>query len=324
MEASLSQDTSEATILQNGGFEEGLARWEEIHGQAGSIGLSNSIAHSGFRSLVIELRPSKPGGTPSAMVEGVFQNVTITKLRGLVIEAWYLTQISTSNAALRLTVGLGDLSVRYYLFYGPDTAGATVGENQTVKSLLRKPALCIDWCSVTVDATSDFRQLFDSAKYDRVLLGSGSTQVTVSMELMISLTNSAQYVFWDDVNATAEIPHVQTTTTRSVTLTPATSSAPVLTTTSGESARSLSAITTVHESTNEPRQEQTSSNLNGLLITAALVFVVVALGVDLARRMRPAGLQKVSHRRLINCSKCGMVVWAHANFCDACGTRLQP
>lgn len=274
--------TAEASVLQNGGFEEGLAGWEEVHGQGGSYSFSNSIVHSGSQSLVLSLRPPRPGSNPGAIVEGVSQTVSVFQLRGLKVEASYRTVINTNAAAVRLVVQIGELTVRYYLFYGPQISGATTGDTQTLKSILLPPSLCPSWCSIEVDSGSDFKDLFDPVMYADVFLSDTSVQVAVSLELLVYLTNNAQYILWDDVSATAQIPAVQNATTTSTSLTSITASSTAF---SSFSSTHTTATSTVQETTRAQGIEF-PMNPNSILLLGALVMVIVALTMDLTMRMR--------------------------------------
>lgn len=310
--------TVEASVLQNGGFEEGLAGWEEVHGQGGSYGFSNSIVHSGSQSLVLGLQPPSPGSNPGAIIEGVTQNASIFQLRGLKVEAWYRTVINTNAAAVRLVIQVGELTLRYYLYYGPQISAATTGDTQTLKSILLAPSLCPNWCSTEVDSGSDFKELFDPGRYADVFLSDSSVQVTVSLELLVYLTGNAQYIFWDDVAAKAQVPSVQNATTTSTSLTSITASSTAVS--SFSSTHATVQETTIVQGTGFP------ANPNSLLLLGALVMVIVALTVDLTMRMRRGRIRQTkspASRKQIQCPKCGMSFPIDADFCDVCGTKLR-
>ena len=315
--------TTEASVLQNGGFEEGLAGWEEVHGQGGSYSFSNSIVHSGSQSLVLGLHPPRPGSNPGAIVEGVSQTVSVFQLRGLKVEAWYQTVINTNAAAVRLVVQIGELNVRYYLFYGPQISSATTGDTQTLKSILLALSLCPSWCSTEVDLGSDFKDLFDPSRYADVFLSDSSVQVTVSLELLVYLTNDVQSIFWDDVGATAQVPAVQNATTTSTSLTSITASSTAF---SSLSSTDTTATSTVQEKTTRVPGTEFPMNPNSLLLLGALVMVIVVLALDLTVRMRHGRIRQTKSpgvRKQVRCSKCEMSSPADANFCDACGTRFR-
>lgn len=316
--------TAETSVLQNGGFEQGLTGWREVHGQGGAYGFSSSIVHSGSHSLVLGLRPSRPGGIPSATVEGVSQSVSVLQLRGLKIEGWYHTGINTNAAAVRLVVQVGELVVRYFLFYGPEITSSTTRDNQTLKSILRPPTLCPSWCSIAVDASSDFKDLFDPARYDQVFLGDSSAQITVSLELLIYRTNDAQYVFWDDVNATAQVLSLQSTTTTSTSTLASGSEISSTVASSSTSTRTPATIVTTFQET--VGATQLSQNAKRLLPLGVVGLVIVALVIDLTRRIRQAGMRSASShgvRSQILCHECGRSTPIGASFCDGCGTRFR-
>jgi hypothetical protein len=313
--------TAEASVLQNGGFEEDLAGWEEVHGQGGSYGFSNSIVHSGSRALVLGLQPPRPGSNPGAIIEGVTQNVSVFQLRGLKVEAWYRTVINTNAAAVRLVIQVGELTLRYYL-YGPQISAATTGDPQTLKSILIATSLCPKWCQIQIHASSDFKDLFEAGKYAEVFLSDSPVQVTVSLELMIDLTTDAQYVLWDDVSATAQILSVQNATTTSTSLPSITASSTAI---SSFSSTHATVTSTVQENTRVQGTEF-PMNPNSLLLLAALVMVIVALTVDLTMRMRRGRIRQTKSpdfRKQIQCPKCGMSSPIDADFCDVCGTKLR-
>ena len=93
------------SLIQNGGFEDGLASWQETQG-AGLAEVSHKTAHAGDSSLRMYMGglPPPAKSVPPSMT--VAQTTTKKTLRGLLVEAW-------ADGLVRLRVRIAGLIVDY-------------------------------------------------------------------------------------------------------------------------------------------------------------------------------------------------------------------
>jgi hypothetical protein len=138
-----------------------------------------------------------------------------------------------------------------------------------------------------MDVSSDIKNMFEPARYSNYFDGSDPVLVTVSLELLIYRTNSVQSMLWDDVKATATIPSIQNTTTSSTTLNSVTetSISNTVTLTSLTQATHSTPMTTMQQTPTGEQDARSPTNQNSLLASGALVLLIVALIVDITRRL---------------------------------------
>lgn len=202
----LREALTDLSVLQNGGFESNFASWQKIQNQDGYVTLSSLVVRSGSSALAINAFPPKPGNNPLVpIVLGVSQTATVSKLRGLRVESWYLLQTTSYLSEVRLRVVIGEFTLNYHVKTGPFTQ-AVQSNNPRERSIAISPARCDPWCLLQVDVESDVRTLFDSVAFGSVFRSIQSIPITIALEFLISNSGNNQFLFWDDATATASVP----------------------------------------------------------------------------------------------------------------------
>jgi hypothetical protein len=302
----------EMQVLQNGDFENGLSNWQTI----GFPGYSSAskLAHSGSGSVELLVYTRPDIGPSVTTIQGVSQTVAVTNLRGLNVEAWFLMKVDgPSDTRLRITIG--GFTINYYaVFYDPELA--TSRDNDTSKSiLLNQYAPYGLWQSLNRDVAQDFQSKFGVA--GQVPFQSSEATIQISLELITYGTLSGpQYLYWDDVGATASLLAQSSTT--SITNSATSSSTVTSTTTSGATILST-----------YPTQSQTSTQLapetyfsfEPLLPVLLVAMVIVAGLVAIFLLMRRP--RRTSTPSTQTCPKCGLKSPPNSQYCYKCGTKLS-
>jgi hypothetical protein len=323
------------TILQNGGFENGTANWQLMQGSSGYDSISTSVIHSGSRALATTLVSPPPGSNLLApTVVGVSQTASVSNLRGLTIDAWYVTQILTSQAAARVRVKINGLTLNYYVKFGPLTA-ATSGDTDTSKSLFLSNWDCISWCEVSRDVGADFRTMFSAAAVGSIF-GSGPATVTVALELLgYGIIPTSQFIFWDDVQFSAQVPgstsnSLTTFVVEPTSTTASTTTNEVMISSSQETVTQNTALTNSQmgtENVTTPLAQNglsAISNSSGLVVViVAAVLVVAAVGYVLLRKKAPAPSKPDVKSGKRYCWNCGTELRQNAGFCGKCGSEQR-
>ena len=296
-------------VLQNGDFENGLSNWQTI----GFPGYSSTtkLAHSGSGGLELLVYTRPDVSTLVTTKQGVSQTVQIRNLRALRIEAWFLPKITgPSDARLRVTIG--DLTLNYYvIFYSPELARNP--DNATSKSiLLNQYAAYGFWNSINQDVAQDFQSSFGLAGQEPFQQSEATLQI--SLELITHGTLAGpQYLYWDDVIATALIP-AQASTTSSANSSSTYSLISASTTTS-------SAIISSTSTTSQPLTQlavETSFSIEQLILVSLIAVVIVAGVAVIILLMRRSQLSPSTRI----CPKCGVKSPPSNEYCYECGTRL--
>jgi hypothetical protein len=177
---------TDVSILENGGFESGLSNWDLIESGDGTSASSGSFSHTGSYSLMLDLKPISM--ITETQIQGAYQAVSVQNLRGLSLQAWFLTpSCSLPRATMgRVVVQVEGIAVHY------DTQ-----------------ATCGGWERITQNVTADFQSKLGSDGL-HVFERQGQVSVLVALELVRSASDAmalSEYlsVYWDDVNATASI-----------------------------------------------------------------------------------------------------------------------
>lgn len=203
------------SVLQNGGFETSTASWQLVQGSSGYESISTSVTHSGTHALAITLISPPPGSNAFApSTVGASQTVSVSSLRGLNVQGWYLTRFTVTSAAARVRVKVDGLTLSYYVVSGPLTQG-TSGDTPTSKSMLMSSVMspCPTWCEFSRDVGSDIRSLFSPSAVSSVF-SSETTTITIALEILgYGSTAENQFIFWDDVQLSVQVPNQSTSST---------------------------------------------------------------------------------------------------------------
>jgi hypothetical protein len=301
-------------VLRNGDFENDLSNWQTI----GFPGYSSAskLAHSGSGGLELLVYTRPDIGPLVTTRQGVSQTVQLTNVRGLRAEAWFLMKITgPSDARLRVTVG--GLTLNYYIaFYNPLLAQSR--DNTTSKSiLLNQYAPYGLWSSMNQDVAQDFQSSFGLA--GQKPFQEPKVTIQVSLELVTYGTlQGPQYLYWDDVKATASIlPLASTTSITNSSVTTSYSSTPTATPISGTI---TSPTSPAMSQAFTQSAAQTYFSIEQLL-PASLVVIVIFAGailIILLKRTRPG---KIAPSTQV-CPKCGFKSTQRNPYCCECGTKL--
>ena len=104
-QAQATEQWSSISLVQNGGFEDGWAGWQETQG-AGFIQISHKAAHGGASSLMMYMGGVPPPSKSVGPSMTITQTATVKTLRGLFVEAWAV-------GLVRLRVQVAGLIVDY-------------------------------------------------------------------------------------------------------------------------------------------------------------------------------------------------------------------
>ena len=311
------QPLTDLPLLQNGGFESGLAGWTEIQGTGGSIARSSITVHSGSAALVISLAPRAGATASTPAIEGASQSATVTNLRGLRVQAWYLLQTNTYLVATRIRIEAGNLKLNYYAVISSQTV---LSSTLKMKSILLPPKNCTPWCLLEADVGADIRSYFDSAAFAAVFQGTQPIPVKIALEFLLYGGNDRQFVYWDDVELIASIPSQTTTTTSAFSIS---SSSSTTSTSRPVTITSVSTQTSTLTSTPTAGFVLTSKQNYPVLVTV-LVLILIATLLEFARMKRNtrklSHLSKTDMTNEIQCLRCGTNLARTDKFCHRCGT----
>ena len=288
-------------ILQNGGFENGTTNWQLTQSTSGYNSITTSVVYSGSRALAITLISPPPGNNLLApVVVGVSQTSSVSDLRGLTIDAWYvLPQILSTQAAARVRVTVNGRTLNYYVKFGALTREASA-DTDASKSLFLANWNCISWCEVSRDVGADFRTMFSPATVSSIF-GSGASTATIALELLgYGTLQTSQFIFWDDVQFNAQVVATNSVSTRVAEPTSTSTS-----TTTSEVTTSANLETGSSQATNQgfsvsTRQlavgNQAQTGTIGLLgsISAVTLVAVVASVLVMKKRRRSATASTVT------------------------------
>jgi hypothetical protein len=318
-------------ILQNGGFENGTANWQLLQGSSGYDSVSTSIVHSGLRALATTVISPPPGSNLLApTINGVSQTASLSSISGLTMDAWYVTQILSSQVAARVRVRINGLTLNYYVKFGPLTQ-ATSGDTDTSKSLFVSNWDCVSWCELSRDVGADFRTMFSAAAIGSIF-GPGPVTVTVALELLgYGILPTSQFIFWDDVQFNAQVP-VPTTSQTTFVVEPtstveSTTTSQALASTSQETATQATALASA-QTTTEAVTTPLSQNgpfaimdMSALLVAIVVVIIVaVAVGFILLRRKGTGTSRRDMTVAKGYCTNCGKQLPGNTRFCPECGS----
>jgi predicted RNA-binding Zn-ribbon protein involved in translation (DUF1610 family) len=290
---------TEISLIQNGGFESGLAGWQKIDSGIGQSSVSHFVAHSGSSSLLTDLRPTS--AVSATEVQGVFQKVSVRNLRDLTVTVYLLTAPCPLSAGTlaRLIIQVGQLAVHY------DAQG-----------------VCGNWQRLNPPLKTDFQSAFGSEGMQLFQLDN-EVQIVITLELLRFGANYmalAEYVSanWDDVEVLASIP----TETATIATAVANTSITVNNSTStvGATTSATPRPTTLTQVSIETRYLLGSPEQFYTIL--ALVFAT-AFGFSIALLLT----RNVRNRRAsakILCRKCGAGIPEdpEAKFCPECGSEL--
>jgi KaiC/GvpD/RAD55 family RecA-like ATPase len=283
-------------ILQNGGFENGTADWQSTQGSAGYDSIATSVVYSGSRALAITLMGPPPGSNLGApVVVGVSQTSSVSNLRGLTIDAWYVTQILSTQAAARVRVTVHGHTLNYYVKFGALTREASAN-TEASKSLFLANWNCVSWCEVSRDVGADFRTMFSPATVSSIF-GSGASTATIALELLgygEEPFQTSQFIFWDDVQFNAQVVATNSVSTRvaePTSTSTSTTSSEVTTSANLETGSSQATTQGFSVSTGQLAVgNQAQTGTIGLLgsISAVILVAVVASVLVMKKRRRSA------------------------------------
>ena len=311
-------EDSEVSIVENGGFEEGLQGWQVTNIFLASSGssypsISTSSIHSGSAGAALNFLSSSSGGSTAQSMEltGIYQTVNVRRLTGLHVGGWFSMRQTVSSVAARMRVQVGSLGLSYYVAYDSeqrlryyDTAGSRsvfvyqVGPGQN------------GWWELDRDVEQDFELLFGSE--GQGVFQQDQTTVTIALELMgFGFIPTYQVMLWDDIEALARVGMNSTTTTM----------ASVSTTTTSSSIQS-----TMSTSTSSYSSTTSSTPTEGALLGAipwmqASVAVAVALTLVTCFFLAGRSMRKRTHTG-ITCTHCGASdLRTDSIYCPECGTK---
>jgi hypothetical protein len=194
------------SLIQNGGFEDGLANWQETQG-VGRYAISHKTVHAGGSSLwmYMPLPPIPPTSSGPGPSMTVTQTNTVTMLRGLYVEAW-------ADGLVRLRVKFAGLMVDYDFGQGSTTmsigcGGCAYGVNgvAVVRVGLADSGCNGVWCSLERNVTSDVQPFLTISRYASIFNLAHPVQVTLSVFLHQFLPVwHVSYV--DDIQLFAYVP----------------------------------------------------------------------------------------------------------------------
>jgi len=196
------------SLIQNGGFEDGLASWQETQG-AGLAEISHQTVRSGGSSLRMYMGGVPPPSSSVGPSMTVTQTSTVTMLRGLFVEAW-------ADGLVRLRVKFAGLIVDYDFGQGSTTmnigcGGCRYGVNgvSVVQVGLADSGCNGVWCSLGRNVTADVRPFLTISRYASIFNLAHPVQVTLSIFLHQFPSVSPQPVtvsYVDDVQLFAYVP----------------------------------------------------------------------------------------------------------------------
>ncbi len=272
------QLSTDLPLLQNGGFESGLAGWSEIRGTGGSIARSSTTVHSGSAALIIGLAPRAGASASTPTIEGVSQSATVSNLRGLRVQAWYLLQTNTYLVATRIRIEAGNLKLNYYAVISPQTV---LSSTLKMKSISLPPKNCTPWCLLEADVGADIRSYFDSAAFANVFQGTQPIPIKIALEFLLYGGNDRQSMYWDDVELIASIPSLTAATT---TTTSTSSISNSFSTTS--TSRSLVIVTTSTLTTTETAGFVITDKQSYLVLVPIIILSLIAALLEFLRMKR--------------------------------------
>ena len=172
-------------ISVNGGFEDGWNGWD-IGKNYGFIAITGEMAHSGSSSLRLDMPGRHLGRPEGSGIVGVSQIVYVANLRSVRVRLWLLdgcfvpefTSCSGGRGRLRVQVG------PFTQTYGFEA--------------------CSTWCLIDQNVTADMIPKLTLTQIASILHSPAPVQVTVSLELLLSINYFAAYV--DDVQVNASTP----------------------------------------------------------------------------------------------------------------------
>lgn len=196
------------SLIQNGGFEDGLANWQETQG-SGLAQISHATVRTGDSSLRMYMGglPPPSSGVPPSMT--VTQTSTVKMLRGLYVKAW-------ADGLVRLRVRFAGLTVDYDFGQGSTTmsigcGGCAYGVNgvSMVQVGLVDSGCNGVWCSLARNVTADVQHYLSLSQYASIFNLAHPVQVTLSILLHQFPTVSPQPVtvsYVDDIQLFAYVP----------------------------------------------------------------------------------------------------------------------
>jgi len=196
------------SLIQNGGFEDGLASWQETQG-AGLSEISHKTVHSGGSSLRMYMGGLPPPSSSVGPSMTVTQTSTVTMLRGLFVEAW-------ADGLVRLRVKFAGLIVDYDFGQGSTTmsigcGGCAYGVNgvSVVHVGLADSGCNGVWCSLERNVTADVQPFLTISQYASIFNLAHPVQVTLSILVHQFPSVSPQPVtvsYVDDIQLFAYVP----------------------------------------------------------------------------------------------------------------------
>jgi hypothetical protein len=312
------QALTDQPIVQNGGFESGLAGWDRIKGAGGSLTRSSIIVHSGSAALLISLGPPRAGtGALTPIIEGVSQSATVTDLRGLRVQAWYLLQTNTYLVETKLQIQAGNLKVNYYAVTSPYSV---LSNTPKMKSISLPPKNCASWCLLEADVGADIRSYFDSTAFAKVFQDTQPIPIKITLEFLLYGGNDKQSMYWDDVELIASIPSLTATTTTNTSTSSISNS---FSTTS--TSRPLVIVSTSTLTSTETAGFVITDKQSYLVLVPVIVLILIAALLEFLRLKRNTPrrrnqLSKTEVAKGIQCIRCGANLARGDKFCYRCGS----
>ena len=195
-------------LIQNGGFEDGLANWQETQG-AGLAAISHKTVHAGNSSLRMYMGGLPPPSKSVGPSMTVTQTSTVKMLRGLYVGAW-------ADGLVRLRVKFEGLTVDYDFGQGSTTmsigcGGCAYGVNgvSVVRVGLVDSGCNGVWCSLARNVTADVQPFLTISQYASIFNLAHPVQVTLSILVHQFPSVSPQPVtvsYVDDIQLFAYVP----------------------------------------------------------------------------------------------------------------------